>query len=94
MPPDQVRQDAVDKIVEGLNLPHKVGIVGGKPREQLVDVVARALGEKKVHILGEVLVAQVLHRAGKPAGDQLLFLGQVNAVLALDKAHQPDKIFF
>ena len=87
MPAHYIREYGAGEIVKGLHLPHKIGIVGGKPGEQLVYVVPGALFQQEVHILREAVIAHILHRARKPAGDELALLVQVYAVLALHEGN-------
>ena len=89
MAADQLRDDIPAEIIQVLLLPHEEGIVGGQLVENQGDLVVLLLVQKVVDKLREGFVPQLFQRRGKPAGDELLFLAQVNAVAGLDEVHHP-----
>ncbi len=89
---DQLWQDRLGKEVEVFRLPHEEGIVSGQAVEDRLHIRRVFLLQQRFDKRGEIVVPLLHHQRRQTAGDELTLLGQVNAILLMNKGSQLSKI--
>ena len=93
VPADQVGQDGLLEELEVVGFPHEERVVGGQLVQHQLHILGVPVLEQLIHEGAEIRIAAGLHGGGQAAGDQLLLLGQVDPIVALNELIKPLEIF-
>ena len=89
---DDIGHDFAIKEIKRAHFPHEIGIIRGQLGEQVVDILAVPLGEHIIHVIFELREPLAADGVAQAADNQLFFLPQVDAVLALHKVDEAVKV--